>query len=252
MSAAELLAWGFATLLVSIRLSVLFVAAPVFASVPVPATARIILVMTLAVGLALGVTPPPELLSGFALAGAALGELIIGAAFAVGLFAGFGAFQFGGRLLDFQIGFGMANLVDIATRSSGPLLGTLLLSLGVLVFFTVDGHLVLLRMLKLSLERIPPGSSVLDLDFAALVAQFSACFVFGLALVAPVVLALFLVDTGMAFMSRTMPQMNVFLIALALKAVVGLVLLAITLPFAGGLMQRIFDSIAHGHERILG
>ena len=44
-----------------------------------------------------------------------------------------------GALLDMQIGFGIASLIDPTTRSQSPLLGTALNLLAVAVFFAVDG-----------------------------------------------------------------------------------------------------------------
>jgi flagellar biosynthetic protein FliR len=104
----------------------------------------------------------------------------------------------------------------------------------------------------MSLVKLPPGTSLAALNIGALIAYFGSCFVFGFAIVAPIVLCLFLVDIGVAFMSRTMPQMNVFVMSLALKVVIGLVMLAIALPFAGGLVQRIFESIFNNWNQVLG
>ena len=81
---------------------------------------------------------------------------------------------------------------------------------------------------------------------------FGSCFAFGFAVVAPVVLCLFLVDIGMAFMSRTMPQMNVFVMSLSLKVIVGLIVLAISFPFAGSIIRKIFDSIFECWNQLLG
>ncbi|MCB5191868.1 flagellar biosynthetic protein FliR [Methylobacillus arboreus] len=240
-------------MLVSARLSVLFIAAPVFGSVPVPARAKIILIVGLAAGLASTVNVPS--MSGFSpewLISAMLSELLVGAAMAAALFAGFGAFHFGGRLLDFQSGYGIASLVDLATRNNAPLIGSLLTMLAVLMFFLVDGHLAMLKVLQLSFTAFPIGAGITSLDIGLLIAYFGSCFVFGFAIVAPVVLCLFLVDMGMAFMSRTMPQMNVFVMSLGLKVLVGWVVLAIAVPFSAGLVRSVFESIFNVWNKVLG
>lgn len=214
--------------------------------------AKVILIFGLAAGLAAGLpTVNPHHISVGWVFSAVLHEVIIGAAMAAGLFAGFAAFHVGGRLLDFQIGFGIAGLFDIATRNSAPLLGTVFSMAAVLIFFAVDGHLVMLRILQLSFLKLPPGTGISSINIGALIAYFGTCFVFGFALVAPVVLCLLLVDIGVAFMSRTMPQMNVFVLSLGIKVIVGLIMLAITLPFAGGLIQTIFESIFKNWNQVL-
>src|SRR4030095_6402774 len=112
------------------------------------------------------------------------------------------------RLLDFQFGFGIANLIDPVTRTQAPLIGTGLQMLAVVLFFVADGHHLLARALAFSLEQFPPGRSVLELHFAAVVARFGVMFPLGLAIAAPALLAVLLLDMGFAMISRTMPQMN--------------------------------------------
>ena len=251
MGGVQLLGWATLVLLTSVRLSMLFLSTPVFGGVPAPMMARIVLIVGLAAGMAQGVEIPPQL-DLIGLVSMVLHEAIVGAALAAGLFAGFSAFQFGGRLLDFQIGYGVAGLVDIATRNNAPLLGSLLSMAAVVVFFAVDGHLALLRVVHLSLSTIPPGSGISGLNLGALIAQFGSCFAFGLLIVAPIVICLLLIDFGAAFMSRTLPQMNVFVLSMAIKVVVGIVMLAIVVPLSSGVIHRVFESIFNGWSRLLG
>lgn len=253
MASVALFSWAAGVLLISVRLAMLFIATPVFGGIPVPNMAKVILVFGLSAGLAAGLPAIHPINADLSwLVSAVLYEAIVGAAMACGLFAGFAAFHFGGRLLDFQIGFGIAGLFDIATRNTAPLLGTVFSMAAVLIFFAVDGHLIMLRILQMSFLKLPPGTGIANLDIGALIAYFGTCFVFGFALVAPVVLCLLLVDIGVAFMSRTMPQMHVFILALGMKVIVGLLMLAIALPFAGGLIQTIFESIFRNWNQVLG
>jgi flagellar biosynthetic protein FliR len=245
--------WIVAVLLVSIRIGAVFVMAPVFGSVQLPAHIRAFFVLALSATMvtAAGLRAPAMTFQIGDLVIAALGELMLGALFAFGLFAGFGAFLFGGRLLDMQMGFGVANLIDPATRHQSPLLGTALNLLAVLVFFAVDGHHMIVRALAFSLERFPPGTFVGQFNLAAVVAMFGSMFTFGFALVAPVVFCLFLIDVGMAIISRTMPQVNVFVLAMSVKIFAGLMLLSLTMQTMAPLMQRIFETIFLYWERVL-
>lgn len=252
MSGAYIISWASVVLLTSIRVSMVFIATPVFGGVAMPILARTLLVLGLAAGLSSGVAEVPidNRMVGFPVM--LIREALVGGAIAAGLHIGFGALQFGGRLLDFQIGFGFASLVDIATKTSVPLLGNVLSMLTVLIFFTIDGHHALIKVLQLSLEKFPIGGGVAGLDFGALVAQFGACFTLGFIIVAPVVLCLLMIDFGMALMSRTMPQMNIFVLSLGLKVFVGLAVLATMVPLAGGAIRRIFDSIFVGWGKVIG
>ena len=251
MALASFPGWAMNVLLVSVRIAMLFIATPPFAGIPVPAVARILLILGLAAGMAGSFSGPVANLSLISLGAFVLHEAVVGASIAAGLFAAFSAFQFAGRLLDFQIGFGIASLVDLATRNNAPLLGALLSMVATVFFFAIDGHLALFRLMSLSLTKLPPGTGIESLDVRALIAQFGTCFSFGVILVAPVVLCLFLIDVGMAFISRTMPQMNVFVMSMSLKVLVGVTVLAISMPFAGGAIHRVFESMFDGLSGVL-
>jgi flagellar biosynthetic protein FliR len=70
-------------------------------------------------------------------------------------------------------------------------------------------------------------------------------------MVAPVVFVLLLVDTVVAVMARTMPQMNIFLLSLPLKILVGLLTLALSVLHLGPVARRCFESIFDMWEGVL-
>jgi flagellar biosynthetic protein FliR len=67
-------------------------------------------------------------------------------------------------------------------------------------------------------------------------------FVYGLALAAPVMVALLLADVAMAVCARSLPQLNVFLLGFPLKVMIGLAGLAIAVRFAGSVLRALFES----------
>lgn len=239
--------------LVFVRLSALFLLTPLFAVTQVPVKIRTLLLLALAGLLTAGLhIVPANVPSSLAmLMEAALYELFVGAAMAFGLFAAFGALLFGGRILDLQMGFGVANLIDPVTNTQGPLLGMILNLAGVLTFFLLDGHHMLIRGFAYSLEQVPVGHGFGELRMDAVVLQFGRMFVYGLMLVAPAVFALFLLDIGLAVAARTMPQINIFILGLPLKIFVGSVVLALSLKYVSPLLKKIFESIFRYWELML-
>jgi flagellar biosynthesis protein FliR len=239
--------------LIALRVGPLFVLAPVFGAITVPLRVRLFLALGFALTLAAALeTRPDALAPGVgALIAAAATEAVLGIALAFGMFAAFGAFLFGGRVLDIQIGFGIATLIDPATRNQSPLIGTALNLLAVAVFFAVDAHHAVVRALAWSLQHRPPGSSIATLDVSAIGAQFGVMFASGLLLVAPAVFALLLLDVALAVVARTMPQMNVFIVAMPLKIFVGLLMLALTVQHMLPAMMKVFESVPRFWERLL-
>jgi flagellar biosynthetic protein FliR len=76
-------------------------------------------------------------------------------------------------------------------------------------------------------------------------------FVYAALLAAPVMTVILLVDIAMAMMARTMPQMNVFIIAIPFKIVLGMIVLAASLRYVGGAATQAFESIFRYWSQLL-
>lgn len=245
MTVSVEIAWILAVALVAMRFGAVLALTPMFGSASLPAHFRVLFVIGLSAvivsGLAIEPTRLPLSVGAFALA--ALSEVVLGALLAFGIFAAFGAFLLAGRMMDIQLGFGVAAIIDPTSRTQAPLLGTILNLLAVAIFFAIDGHHMLIRGLVFSLEQVPPGTFVSEIDGGAVVAQFGGMFVYAVALSAPVLFVILLVDIVLAVIARSMPQVNVFIVSLPLKILIGLIVLAISLRYLGPLFARIFESI---------
>jgi len=133
--------WLVAVMLVTLRLGAVMLMSPVFNFISLPLQVRVALTLALAALLVTGVGTArlgsiPNTLDG--LAQSAVAELLIGTLLAFAMFAGFAVFQFAGRIMDTQLGFGVAGLIDPSTRSQAPLLGMMLNMAAVITFFLVD------------------------------------------------------------------------------------------------------------------
>jgi flagellar biosynthetic protein FliR len=255
MSLTTDVTWIFAVMLVSLRLGVVVVMSPLLSFMGLPLHIRVALTLTFAALLVTGTgaasSPTiPTTVAGLVQSAAA--ELLIGGYLAFAIFAGFAVFQFAGRIMDTQLGFGVAGLIDPSTRAQAPLLGTVLNMAAVITFFAIGGHHLLFRGLAFSLEKIPPGAQLRAIPLDQIVSQFGAMFVFSAVLAAPVMIVILLVDMSMALMARTMPQMNVFIVGLPLKIFVGLAMLAISLGYLLPVFERVFASIFGGWEHVIG
>lgn len=237
-------AWALAVFLVALRLGVLFLMLPIFASMGGLVTVRVLLTLALAVAFVGGTGARANLASGLGpLISAAAGEVVIGAVLAFGVFAAFGAFALAGKLLDVQSGFGIGAVYDPVTRSGSPVFATMLNMLGVVTFFSLDGHHALMRGIAFSLRQAPPGVGLAAIPARAAIDQFGLMFSLGTALAIPAVLCLLLVDIGLAVVSRVLPQMNVFVVLVPVKIVAGLALFALSVPVFEPALARIFASI---------
>lgn len=234
-----------AGLLLSIRLGMVLFMTPVLGAAGIPMRIRALALLALTLCLTLGLSP--VMAAGVdtmpALLMAMLNEAVWGGLMGFGLNTAFAAFLVGGRLLDLQMGFGVATLFDPGTRSQMPLLGLLLQMTGIAAFLGVDGHHMLLRGLALSLRAAPLGASPLGVSPAVVLQQFGLMFSLGMTLVSAAVFCVFLADVGMSVVARVLPQANVFLLSIPVKIVAGLSVLALSVPLMGPVLSRIFESV---------
>jgi flagellar biosynthetic protein FliR len=246
-------AWMMAVFFTALRLGVVLMMTPIFSNLSGLVTVRVLLTLSLSALLVSGLgtrLPPPALELGPVLL-AALAELVTGLTLAFGVFAAFGAFSVAGKILDVQSGFGLGNVYDPVTRAGAPLFATLLNLAAVAVFFDMDAHHALLRGMAFSLREVAPGSGFHELDAEAVIRQFGLMFSLGVALIIPVMLCLLLAETGLAVVSRVLPQMNVFVVGVPVKIVVGLAVFALTMGTLQPVMARVYASIFIYWEQVL-
>ena len=242
----DALAWVASAFLLSLRVGATFMMTPVLHAVPLPATVRMLVMLGLSVSLAAGLAVAPTAWSGWnGFIVSAISELALGATLGLGILLAFGAFAVAGQLLDVQLGFGIAQVIDPVTKRPVPILTSAFAYLAVVVFFLVNGHHALLRGIGYSVERFPVGMPwSLAHAAAPLFAQVAGLFGLGFALAAPVVFSILLTEFALGVVARNLPQMNMFTIGLPVKILVGLVALSLWFSGIGGVMTRVYASIA--------
>ncbi len=151
-----------------------------------------------------------------------LGELILGLTLGLLVRVLFGAIQFGGQIIGFQMGFSMVNVVDPITGVSNAVTAHFLYMTTMLTFLVLNGHLQLLGALGTSFEYIPPGGLLLTPELANHIFEFSnLMFTLAVRIAAPVMAALFLIDLSLALIGRAAPQMHVLVLGFPVKISVG-------------------------------
>jgi flagellar biosynthetic protein FliR len=210
-----------------------------------PGVVRVVLLLSLAwltvaaspaVDLSLALRNPVTLLL------ACASELLIGLTFGLVILLPQAGLGMAARLADMQAGLSAAAIFNPGGQNEPEsLLGTLIILAATVLFFTLDLHVALFGMLTASVQALPLGGLGLHLDLDGFMAMLGASFLLGLSVLAPVILGLFVVDVGVAYATRSMPQANVYFLALPLKVAMALLLLATTLAFAPTLIGRLFQ-----------
>jgi flagellar biosynthetic protein FliR len=183
-------------------------------------------------------------------------EVAVGLCLGLVASAVFRAAELAGRLADTLRGANIAEvLVPTAEERSSPF-GALYLLVATMVFFRIGGVPRLVEGLLGSYQVLPVGGGLgagPARHAAQLVALASARLIAsGVALAAPVVVAVWLTDLGLGLVARAAPQVPVYFLGLPLKGLlsVGIILLglgALVAALAGGMagwIRLLRDTIA--------
>ncbi|MCM2324686.1 MAG: flagellar biosynthetic protein FliR [Oligoflexia bacterium] len=242
---------------VLVRFSVLMSVLPIVGDRFVPGLAKIFLAVavTLALFPALvnhGFVRPGEAQLWGATAGGILGTIAVEAIFALilGFTArlAFDAIFAGGNLMGNFMGFAMASTYDPSQNSQTQVTAEIQMALATLLFLAIDGHHIVLRGALSSYQVVGVGGLGLGSGLNGAVSQrlleISGIVVrTAIQLSAPVAFAIFGVNVAFGVMSKAMPQLNILILSMAVSAVVGLLVMFLSLgefqSVAGDLFARV-------------
>lgn len=232
-------------LLVFVRMSSLFVITPVFGRRDLPSYLKIGLAFfcTIIIVPLLGdVKVEYSHILEFALI--VVKEFMVGIILGYISFLIFSAIYVAGQIIDIQIGFGMVNILDPMMDTQVPLTGNFIYILTTLFFLMINGHHYLLTALFKSYSILPiNGFAFTEKLFNNVVAIFGEAFVIGFKISIPVLAAALLTEVALGILSRTVPQMNVFVVGMPLKIAVGLLTLYFMLPIFFNLFNVTFEKM---------
>ncbi len=230
-----------AVALIGLRIAPTLAYAPPFTLLRVPLTVRLALSLGLATILVLSnpQATSDKLIGGNAGIEMVVREMLLGATLAISLQLAFGALLTAGRVIDIQAGFGLALLADPNLKSQMPLIGTLFAYAAGAIFFMTTGPADLVAIWSNSISLIPIGTFGGLSDIGALGSYITACFSIAMGLAGLVLFVLFMLDLGVAFLSKTLPQMNVLLLSFQVKTFALLLTLPLTFVMSGALFLRL-------------
>ena len=223
---------GFA--LVLTRISAFFLVVPVFGWKTIPARVKVAMTMLMAVFFS-SIAPSVITAGQVSIVEAVLliaYEATYG--FALGLVAAllFAPVKLSGRIIERQMGLAMAEILDPLTGDRSQPVGSLLEMIFVVLFLSANGHHLFLSIISRSYETFPVGRiPTMAVLVTGVIKAGSMMLMVGLKLAAPILAAFLLLMVVLAVLARIMPEMNILFISLPLRVGMGLLLMAIFLPF---------------------
>ena len=173
-------------------------------------------------------------------------EIVIGAVLGLTARLTISALEVAGSVIAQQLGLGFVTSIDPSQGEQGVILGNFLSMLGLTLIFATDMHHLVIAALNDSYNVFEPGEVPTSGDVAALVTTTAAgAFRVGVQLSAPFLAFGLLFNIGLGVLSRLMPQMQVFFVALPLSILIGLFFLLLALGAMMGFFLDYVGGVLH-------
>ncbi len=225
------------------RVAAFIVAAPIFSTSMVPMKIRLIIAVSISIAIFPSLTPTSQLdpvsLDMFLMI---LQQILIGVSLGFVMQFIFAAVVNGGQLIGMQMGLGFAQMMDPQTGVNVPVVSQFYNIIAVLLFLSINGHLVLLQIVAESFDLIPVDGSGLSMSGIESLVFFSSWMFSGaLIMVLPAVVSLLMINMVMGVITRATPQMNIFAIGFSITITAGFVVIMVTLSTALPQLALLFN-----------
>jgi flagellar biosynthetic protein FliR len=232
--------------LVFLRVGAIVMTIPVFESQSIPQLFKLALALAASLILfpMLNLTAAPVSSSILGLGVGVAGEILLGLVIGFSVKLIFAGIQLAGQMAGYQMGMAIANVMDPAESQQIPLLAQFNNLVGLLIFLSINAHYWFIRALTQSYQLVPPfsvhfGGSLME----HLVRLAGNIFVVAIQVGAPIIATLLVTSVAFGLVARTVPQMNVFIVAMPLKIGVGLLFLGFSLPYVAAFLKKIFNEL---------
>lgn len=243
IDSTQLDAWIVAFIFPLTRILAFIATAPLWSSAGVPTRTRLILAIAITVAITptLPTMPPvqPSSLAGLWLM---MQQMLVGIGMGFAAKIVFTCFELAGELIGAQMGLGFATSYDPLNSSQTPVISEFINLITLLMFLSLNGHLLYLATLAQSFSAIPVSATPLGAGSWLNLAELGGkIFSAGLLLSLPIVVALLITNIALAVLTRAAPQLNIFALGFPLTLMGGFFGLAVSLNYLASPMQEIFE-----------
>ncbi len=167
----------------------------------------------------------------FSLWFAVISEIMTGVIIGFLINAIFLFFKMAGAFIDMQGGLSMVSMLDPATNINATLISNLIYMISVAIFFIIDGHHLLLKLLIESFRIVPLGETIVYSEtIMEVMRTLTELFFVGVKIALPFLIIIFITDICLALVSRAVPAINVMILGMPVKITVALITFIIALP----------------------
>lgn len=243
ITSIQLDAWLAALMFPLARLLGLVASAPLFSNRALSVRIRLIVGLAIAIAIlpALPAMPPVPASSSLALL-MLTQQMFIGIAIGFTMRLMFAAVDVAGELIGLQMGLSFAVFFSPQTGGQTSVIAEFIGLLTLMVFITLNGHLMLIDVLVISFDWLPVTTAPSNAGAWGLIVRYgSVMYATGLLLALPMVAALLITNTALGVLTRSAPQLNLFAVGFPVTLSVGFLVLLISLNNLAPALQLLFE-----------
>lgn len=234
-----------ATILIFFRIGGMFIPVPIFGANNIPNQVKIGLILFISIIIAPTTLEQfnPAVINSFpTLLYYGLSEFMIGISYGLITSVFINAVYVAGAIIDMNIGLSIVSVISPQDEHEIPVSANLLYLLGIMIFLVMDLHHVLLRGIMDSFSIIPVGTGIFDFSQALKFNDYlSTSFIVGFQIASPFILTMLVLDIVLGLLSKAMPAMNIFVLGMPLKILVGFVMYMVLMPYYANELGRLFQ-----------
>ena len=152
--------------------------------------------------------------------------------------------NFSGRIIDMEIGFAMANVIDPSTKMQASVTGAYYTQFVSILLLVSNMHYYIIKAIIDSFKYIPVGEVFIHRNMYEIVQTFIVdYFIIGFRIVLPVFAITLIVNVVLGVLAKIAPQMNMFVVGMQLKVFVGLFSLLIIAGMIPMIANYIFEEM---------
>lgn len=220
--------------------------APIFSRKGIPNIVKIALALFLSI-IIVGIAPAPAANTSNSILMFALlivNESILGLALGYLATLMFAIIGMGGQFIDFQMGLSIGAIYDPGTQTQSTLFGSLYNWMALMLLLAINGHHYMLKAVAESFRILPVGTvDMSKYNAEGIVHLFTDSIGIAFQIAVPVLIVLILTDIILGIIARTVPQLQIFLLSIPIKIMLGILFLIAMASVTFGRVGTILSEI---------
>lgn len=253
IAAEDLTTWMTGYMWPFFRISAMIMMVPLLTMTGVPWMFRIGMALALTI-IIVPMMPPIEAIDPVSAQGflVTASQILIGLAMGFFIRIVFSAIETGGGMIGMSMGLGYAQMNDPVNGVAVPVISQLYTVMATLLFFALNGHLVLIEVLASSFHVIPVSATAISEGGIWLMLTWAGWIFKGAVVIAlPALAALLLVNISFGVMMRAAPQLNIFAVGFPVTLMLGFIFMLASLPMFSPMFADLLDSAFLAMRRML-